>query len=106
MRDLVDRWDVRLAELAQRGPVAMWGAGSKGVSFLSLIADPGLVTAVVDLNPHKHGRFTPVGGSPVIAPDALATDTAVVLVTNPLYVDEVKADLADRSISAEVVLVD
>lgn len=106
VRDLVDRWDVRLAELAQRGPVAMWGAGSKGVSFLSLIADPGLVTAIVDLNPHKHGRFTPVGGSPVIGPDALATDTAVVLVTNPLYVDEVKADLAGRSIGAEVVLVD
>ena len=106
VRDLVDRWDGRLAELAARGPVAMWGAGSKGVSFLSLIADPGLVTAIVDLNPHKHGRFTPVGGSPVIGPEALAADTAVVLVTNPLYVDEVTSDLADRAIGAEVVLVD
>ncbi len=95
VRGLVDRWNVRLSELTERGPVAMWGAGSKGVSFLSLIDDPGLVTAVVDLNPHKHGRFTPVGGSPVIAPDTLDSGTAVVLVTNPLYLDEVRNDLVD-----------
>jgi hypothetical protein len=105
VRDLVDHWNVRLTDLATQGPVAMWGAGSKGVSLLSLIDDPGLVSAVVDLNPHKHGRFTPVGGSPVIAPESLDPDTAVVLVTNPLYVEEIGEDLDRRGFRSEVLLV-
>ncbi len=104
--ELVDRWNVRLVELARRGPVALWGAGSKGVSFLSLIDEPERISAVVDLNPVKHGRFTPVGGSPVVDPASLAGHTAVVLVMNPLYLDEIKADLAARSIGADVLLVD
>ncbi len=106
LRDLIDRWDQRLAELAERGPLTMWGAGSKGVSFLSLIRDPGLVSAIVDLNPHKHGRFTSVGGSPVVPPESLDPETAVVLVTNPLYVDEIRADLAGRGVDAEVMLIE
>ena len=59
-------WRERLA--AAERPV-IWGAGSKGVAFLTTLG-PGLELAV-DVNPHKQGKFLAGSGVEVVAPDAL-----------------------------------
>ena len=97
-------WSDRLADLAARGAVALWGAGSKGVSFLATVEGAGQIAAVVDVNPRKHGRHVPVTGQEVVAPEALvALRPRAVVVLNPVYRDEIEAMLSDLGVDAEVV---
>jgi SAM-dependent methyltransferase len=64
---LVNRWSDSLAELAKTGPVALWGAGAKGVTLANLV-DPNrsLLACVVDFNPQKQGKYLPGTGHPII----------------------------------------
>lgn len=97
-------WERRLGELAGAGPVALWGAGSKGVSFLATVEAAGEVAAVVDLNPRKHGRHVPGGGQEVVAPAALVRlRPRTVVVLNPVYREEIAAMLGDLGVDADVV---
>ncbi len=87
------------------GPVAIWGAGAKGVTLLNLV-DPEceLVDCTVDVNPKKQGKFIAGTGHPIVSPAELpARGVRGVLVMNPNYADEVKRTL--REISPDVVVV-
>jgi len=91
----IAHWGSVVGELASEGPLVVWGAGSKGTSFLSLVPGAEAVETVVDVNPAKEGRFVPVGGQRIVGADTLV-DAGVknVIVMNPIYVDEIKATLA------------
>lgn len=101
----VDQWKGRLGEVARRGGTSViWGASSKGVSFL--VAAGETVAAAVDINPNKHGMFIAGTGHRIIAPDdlvALAPDLVVVM--NPIYLDEIGAELRSLGVAAEVTAV-
>ena len=71
LRQLVATWTARLGALVEAGPVAVWGAGSKGVSFLNLVGAGRDVSYVVDVNPNKTGLYIPGTGQIVVAPDEL-----------------------------------
>ncbi len=85
----------------------VWGSGSKGVSYLTTLGLTDEIAAVVDINPHKHGKFLAGTGHVIVGPDDL-TEIApdVVLVMNPIYMDEIRADLAKRGLSPELVAMD
>ena len=102
----VAAWRLRLDELRRQGRrTVLWGAGSKGVSFINTLQVGEAVAALVDLNPHKQGRFVPGTGHQVLAPAALAERTPdVVIVLNPQYRDEIAADLAALDIQAELLV--
>lgn len=83
-----------LDEAASRGPVVLWGSGSKAVSYLTTLGIGDQVHSVVDINPHKHGKFLAGTGHEIIAPDALKEiQPAHVLIMNPIYVDEITRDI-------------
>lgn len=104
VRRLREQWTARLGAMVQDGPVAVWGAGSKGVTFLNLIEPGARVTHVVDINPNKWGLHLPGTGQPVVGPDALVgTGVRHVLVMNPLYVGEITEQLRALGVEAEVV---
>lgn len=88
------RWRDRLAALSAGGPVVLWGAGAKGLTFCNLVdPDRTLLRAVVDVNPAKQGQFIGGSGHPIIAPDdACGARTAIVL--NPRYVDEIRDEMS------------
>ena len=79
-------WTSRLRAPA-RGRTAIWGAGAKGATFANLL-DPTceLIDCVIDLNPHKQGRFLPGTGHPIVNPDQLRQRgvTSAILM-NPNY---------------------
>jgi 2-polyprenyl-3-methyl-5-hydroxy-6-metoxy-1,4-benzoquinol methylase len=96
-RRKVAQWEARLAGLQAAGDtVALWGAGSKGITFVNTLRGGHDIACLVDLNPRKHGRFVPGTGQPVVSPDAL-TDIRpdVIVVMNPLYQQEI-AELTAR----------
>lgn len=105
--DKVGTWGVRLHELLADGRrIAVWGAGSKGVTFLNVVESGAEVSAVIDLNPRKHGRFVPGTGQEIAAPESLASSGVdVVLAMNRLYVDEIGRSLADLGVRADVLSV-
>lgn len=94
-------------DLAARGPLAVWGAGSKGVTFLNLVASArnGDSVVVVDVNPRKQGKHVAGRGNRILAPHELPEAApATVLVMNPLYRREVERALADLRLQAPVVV--
>jgi hypothetical protein len=93
-----------LAELAARGPVALWGAGSKGVTYLNLMSEVAAVEAVIDINPRKAGWGVPGTSLVVDGPERLrAVQPRTVLAANPIYVDEIADRLDSIGVRAEVL---
>jgi SAM-dependent methyltransferase len=107
VRGTLERSRSRVAELAVHGPLALWGAGSKGVTFLNLVAPPrdGASLLVVDVNPRKQGRHVAGRGDRIVAPEELRSSRArSILVMNPLYRDEIEQMVRALDLDAEVVL--
>lgn len=101
-----DRWEQRIAELVAEGanPV-MWGAGSRGVQFLTLADRTRQLAAVVDVNPRKWGRYLPVTAHRVDAPETLTElKPTAVIITNPAYRDEIAGQLAALGVDAELLI--
>jgi hypothetical protein len=100
----IDMARTELAELAARGPVALWGAGSKGVTYLNLMSEVAAVDAVIDINPRKAGWGVPGTSLVVDGPERLrAVQPRTVLAANPIYVDEISALLESMGVEAEVL---
>jgi SAM-dependent methyltransferase len=99
------RWRSRIAELADAGhrPV-LWGAGSRGVQFLTFADPDRRLAAVVDVNPRKWGRYLPVTAHQVQAPQTLADiRPGMVIITNPSYRAEIAEHLKRLGVDAELV---
>ena len=105
----VARWTDELGDAVDRGEqVVVWGASSKAVGFLTALqlGGPGspAVQRLVDINPHKTGRYLPGLPQVVVARDELlASPPDVVVVMNPVYVEEIGADLAGRGLHPRVL---
>ncbi|MCA8959353.1 MAG: methyltransferase [Planctomycetes bacterium] len=93
-------WSAQLRDLAARDEgLAIWGAGSKGVTFLNVLArDPelaGAIRGVVDINPLKQGKYVSGTGHPIISPERLVEiGVERVIAMNPLYLQEIRSQLA------------
>jgi SAM-dependent methyltransferase len=99
-------WRDRIGELVDRGarPV-LWGAGSRGVQFLTFADADKRLTAVVDVNPRKWGRYLPVTAHRVEAPETLSTlKPDAVIITNPSYRTEIAAELRRLGVEAELLV--
>jgi hypothetical protein len=107
VRTLVDHWHGRLDHLRRQGQrVAIWGAGSKGVTFLNLLQVEDEISFVIDINPEKHGMFTAGTGHPVESPDAIANAPPdMVICMNPQYREEIVGMISDRGLEIPVVAV-
>lgn len=104
-RAKIAAWNEYLAGLGRDGRSAVvWGAGSKGVTFLSVLVSARLIDRVVDINPRKHGMHVAGAGTPIVPPEALREEPPdVVLVMNPVYRDEIAGMTADLGLSPELV---
>ncbi|MGE0622647.1 MAG: methyltransferase domain-containing protein [Pseudomonadales bacterium] len=82
----------------------VWGAGSKGITFCNLIDPEGHVGGLIDRNIAKHGRFIASTGVQIHAlADLNPADISTVVTMNPLYTGEVRSDLADCAVEAQVL---
>jgi hypothetical protein len=100
---VIDSWRLKLESVTRSGGKAViWGAGSKGVAFLSAVG--GFIDAAVDINPNKHGKYMAGTGHLIVSPADLAEiEPALVIAMNPVYLQEIRVDLDSHGMSAELV---
>jgi hypothetical protein len=98
-------WRRNLSEIRQAGRRAViWGAGSKGVAFLTTLGIRQEIEYAVDINPRKHGTYMAGTGQEIVAPERLIEyKPDVVIVMNPIYCDEIQRDLDRMGVPADVV---
>lgn len=92
--EVLQRWRSTLAQRkAINQSVVVWGSGSKGTAFLNALGDTAsAVDRVIDVNPHLHGKFIAGSGHPIVGPSDLARQgTDLVIVMNPVYLNEIRS---------------
>lgn len=101
----VSGWQETLRRLCDDGKeIAAWGSGSKFVAFCTTLGITTEVSFVVDINPYKHGKFSPSTGHRIVAPEHLRENPPdIVLVMNPIYCEEIQADLDRLGVEAELI---
>ena len=98
-------WLVKLQEMKTAGKkVVLWGGGSKGVAFLTTLGQTlDDIAYAVDINPIKTGTFMAGTGQEIIAPAFLREYRPdVVIIMNPVYLEEITRDLQTMGLSPEI----
>jgi len=99
-----ERWRTEVSSVRSGGgKTAVWGSGSKGVSFLTTLGLGDEVSAVVDINPYKQGKYMAGTGHEIVAPGALReVRPELVVAMNPVYLDEIQRQLDTLGIDARL----
>lgn len=99
------QWKSRLAEWERDGwHAVIWGGGAKAVSFLNMLQIKEAIPYVVDINPHKQGRYLAGTGQRIVSPIFLKEfHPQVVVLMNPIYRGEVEGQLRELGVAAKVL---
>jgi SAM-dependent methyltransferase len=106
---VVGCWKDRIERaIGNRRRIVLWGAGTKAVSFLNMLAIGAAdgIEYVVDINPRKAGRFLPGTAQKIIPPEYLydyRPDTIVVM--NREYAGEIQSMLESMGLHCDVITV-
>lgn len=89
---------------AEGKKIIVWGGGSKAVSFLTTLGLTDQIDYVVDINPHKHGKFIPGAGHEVKSPETLREFRPdCVILMNPIYEKEIREMLGEMNVNPEIL---
>lgn len=99
-------WRARFDTLKQNDQKAViWGAGSKGVTFLNMLNPQGVVEYAVDINPRKKGMFVAGMGQQIVNPTFLRNyQPEVVIIMNRNYEQEISQTLQELGVSATILV--
>ncbi|MER3525193.1 MAG: SAM-dependent methyltransferase [Ignavibacteria bacterium] len=102
----IHKWKHRVACLFDNGKkVVLWGAGSKGVAFLTALGiSYETMPYAVDINPHKHGTFLAGTGQEIVSPRFLTTYRPdAVIVMNSIYEEEIRKELTELGVETTLI---
>lgn len=99
------KWRSVLDDAGKGGQkVALWGSGSKAVSFLTTLGITSEIDHVVDINPNRWNHYMSGTGHPIVGPDQLLEFAPeLVIVMNPVYEEEITEALHSRGLRPDVV---
>jgi SAM-dependent methyltransferase len=98
-------WTSQIQELAEKGKVAIWGAGAKGVTFANLIdAERQALDCAIDLNPNKQGKYVAGTGHEIVGYEEIANrGIKSAILMNENYRQENLALLREANLEIELV---
>lgn len=104
---LVETWEQKLRQIANAEQRAVvWGAGSKGVTFLNILSNQDSIEYIVDLNPRKQGMYVAGTGQKIVPPEFLQEyQPDVVIVMNPIYEAEIRELTTVLGLTPELISV-
>jgi SAM-dependent methyltransferase len=96
-------WEETIARLRESGrKAAVWGAGGRAITFLSVFDAAAEFPRVVDINPRRQGRYLPRTGQRIEDPSRLREDPPdVLLISNPSFEEEIRRQAADLGLDCE-----
>ena len=98
-------WKNQLLQIQkEKKRAVVWGSGSKCVAFMTTLGIKDEIEYIVDINPHRHGKFIPGVGKQIVSPEFLKTykpDTIIVM--NPIYCNEIKKMLETMDVDSEFI---
>ncbi|MBN7795254.1 class I SAM-dependent methyltransferase [Parahaliea mediterranea] len=105
VRKKLEQWRSVLDRAATNGDkVALWGSGSKAVSFLTTLELTSEIEQIVDINPHRWGHYMAGTGHPIVSPAELTESRPdLVIAMNPIYKREITRDLSSIGLSPTVL---
>jgi SAM-dependent methyltransferase len=103
----IHRWKKKIQTICETGQRAViWGSSSKCVAFLKTVGIKDEIEFVVDINPHRQGKYLPGSGKVIVAPSSLKEYRPdVVIAMNPIYLDEIRSDLHGLGLDPELIAV-
>ena len=101
----LENWKQHLEQMHRQGKrVVVWGSGSKCVAFLTTLNTADHIEYVVDINPHRHGKFIPGVGKQIMPPRFLQEyKPDQVIVMNSIYCPEIKQMLENIGVTTDVI---
>jgi FlaA1/EpsC-like NDP-sugar epimerase len=82
----------------------VWGAGSKGVTFLNVLKTEDSIEYVVDINPRKRGMRVPGTGQEIKPPEFLKEyQPDSIIIMNAIYIEEVHRIVKQINVLADLV---
>jgi SAM-dependent methyltransferase len=106
--DRLNEWREVIAKYKKKGKkIALWGGGSKAVAFLTTLGFVDEIPYAVDINPFKHGTFLAGNGQEIVSPEFLTEyQPDIVIVMNPIYVEEISKDLNKLKLNPTMLPID
>jgi SAM-dependent methyltransferase len=101
----LDYWKNLLKQIRlDKRRAVVWGSGSKCVAFMTTLGVKDEIEYIIDINPHRHGKFIPGVGKQIMSPEFLKNyKPDVVIVMNPVYCNEIGEDIERMGIDAELI---
>jgi SAM-dependent methyltransferase len=102
---LIENWNARFDQMRRSGQhAAVWGAGSKGTTFINALREHHQIQYVVDINPYKQGSYISGTGQEIVAPEALRKlRPDFLILMNPIYRDEVERIVAGLGLAPQLL---
>jgi hypothetical protein len=101
----INEWKTILNRLAaEKKKTVVWGAGSKGATFLNMIDGSHAIEYVVDINPKKTGHFIAGTGQRIVDVAFLKHyRPQTVIIMNPAYLDEITKTIRSLDLMSEII---
>ncbi|MBN1803667.1 MAG: methyltransferase domain-containing protein [Sedimentisphaerales bacterium] len=101
----IDYWLKTIHEFNRQGKrIVIWGSGSKAVAFLTTLKLSDPIEYIVDINPYRHGKYLPGTGHKIVAPEFLEEyKPHKIIVMNPVYCDEIRQELDNMNVKADLL---
>jgi hypothetical protein len=98
------KWHDQIDTIRKKGQrVAVWGSGSKCVSFLSSLDVADQIGMIVDINPYRHGKYLAGSGKKIASPAALRDyEPEVLIAMNPIYCQEIAREIDGMGLKPEL----
>ncbi|NBD31928.1 MAG: methyltransferase domain-containing protein [Cyanobacteria bacterium] len=104
----LNEWKQHLEEAKLNSKkVVVWGSGSKCVAFLTTLDTIDTIQYVVDINPHRHGKFIPGVGKEIMPPEFLKEyQPDEIIIMNSIYRDEIQNMLDEMGVTTQLLQLD
>ena len=75
-------------------------------SFLNALDTKDTIQYVADINPNRQGQYIGGSGQQIVAPEFLTEyQPDIIVITNPLYEGEIKAQVSALGLSSEFMVI-
>lgn len=101
----IKKWKNLLNQIQKKKKkTIVWGSGSKCVGFMTTLNVKNEIDYIVDINPLRHGKFIPGVGKQIMSPTFLSSyKPDIVIVMNPVYLEEIKKDLSSMKLFPKLI---